>query len=554
MRSSLRTIYLGLLALCGSAAMAQNLVTLMGTVAPCNGTPYPVRIYSDPGTLPLVDTTIYTTANCSFSYSFSPISTSGGIVALTSCDGGLTWGAADSTVYSPALDTLVMNLNCGGGPANCQAAFTVQQAMGGGALIPWRMTTTNLSTGTAPIIYDWFLPNGSASTAAQPTFTFTEAGVYGICLTISTANCSSFVCDTVVVDSMGMISTQQGWYDCLNIMWGSALIGTPCDDGNPMTGNDVWSSGCICVGNGNAADCLGIPGGNNMPGTACTDTTFMGTITGTWSANCVCQPDSVATDCLGIAGGTNLPGTACSQPSGVTGTWDANCFCIPDTSNTACNANFWVIQAYDSTSTGVEPIPNEVWVWNLSTYLGNGPYQFLWSFGDGTSSTEAYPTHVYSSDGPWTLCLTMSSVNCTDTYCDSVSVDANGILNQLVIGGGHGTVGHISGSDSRSEGFTLNVIQQIPTSINENPAFAELKAWPNPVLNELNLTFNTSESGTVPVTVIDPSGRTVIDGAQRLSAGSNTLRIPTGNLEPGLYMVRIGNDARSITQRFMKVR
>ena len=556
MRSSLRNFYFGLLALCGFTASAQNLVTVIGSVSPCNAIPYPVRIFSDPGTLPLIDTTIYTTAtNCSYSFSFNPITTSGGIVAMTSCDGGITWGTADSASYSAPVDTLIMLLNCGGGPANCQAAFTFQQAMGGGALIPWQMTTTNQSTGPAPILYNWWLPDGSASTAAQPNFTFTQAGVYGICLTISTANCSSVVCDTVVVDSAGYISAQPVWYDCLGTLWGPNTPGTPCDDNNPMTNNDTWSANCVCGGNGGAFDCLGIPGGSNMPGTACTDTTFLGIFTGTWSANCVCQPDSSnTTDCLGIVNGPNLPGTACAEPSGATGTWDANCTCIPDSSTTACNANFWVIQAYDSTSTGVEPIPNEVWVWNLSTYLGNGPYQFLWSFGDGTSSTEAYPTHVYANGGPFTLCLTMSNANCTSTYCDTLSVDANGILNQLVIGGDHGTVGQSSGSGSRSEGFTLNVIQQIPTSISETPAFADLKAWPNPVLNELNLTFNTSENGTVPVTVIDPSGRTVINGTQRLSAGSNTLRIPTSNLEPGLYMVRIGNDAHSISQRFMKVR
>ena len=121
----------------------------------------------------------------------------------------------------------------------------------------------------------------------------------------------------------------------------------------------------------------------------------------------------------------------------------------------------------------------------------------------------------------------------------------------LVIGG---AADHEPAPGTRSEGFTLNVIHHIPTGITEVPAFAELKAWPNPVLNELNLTFNTSVSGTVPVTVIDPSGRTVITASQNLTTGSNTFRISTDDLGPGLYMVRIGNDARSITQRFMKVR
>ena len=36
--------------------------------------------------------------------------------------------------------------------------------------------------------------------------------------------------------------------DCLGIPGGSALPGTPCDDGNTATTNDTWSSGCLCEG------------------------------------------------------------------------------------------------------------------------------------------------------------------------------------------------------------------------------------------------------------------------------------------------------------------
>ena len=176
-------------------------------------------------------------------------------------------------------------------------------------------------------------------------------------------------------------------------------------------------------------DCLGIPGGFNLPGTACADSTWSGNITGIWDANCSCQPDSGITDCLGIVNGPNFPGTSCTTPAGGIGTWSAACVCMEDSSGSGCNADFWPIQAYDSTATGgMEPIPNEVWVWNLSSG-GNGNYQFFWDFGDGSGSTDAYPTHVYNSDGPWLLCLTMTSANCTDTYCDTISVDANGILN-----------------------------------------------------------------------------------------------------------------------------
>ncbi|MBK6342203.1 MAG: hypothetical protein IPF41_06350 [Flavobacteriales bacterium] len=57
--------------------------------------------------------------------------------------------------------------------------------------------------------------------------------------------------------------------DCLGVPGGSALVGTACDDGNALTGNDVYDANCICAGQ--LIDCLGVPGGTALVGTACDD-------------------------------------------------------------------------------------------------------------------------------------------------------------------------------------------------------------------------------------------------------------------------------------------
>jgi hypothetical protein len=49
-------------------------------------------------------------------------------------------------------------------------------------------------------------------------------------------------------------------FDGLGIANGTALPGTPCDDGNANTGNDTWTSNCQCVGQ--VVDCAGVPGGS----------------------------------------------------------------------------------------------------------------------------------------------------------------------------------------------------------------------------------------------------------------------------------------------------
>jgi len=56
-------------------------------------------------------------------------------------------------------------------------------------------------------------------------------------------------------------------------------------------------------------------------------------------------------------------------------------------------------------------------------------YTYLWSFGDGSSSTSIDPWHFYAASGTYYVCLTVtlttSSGTCTSTICDSVHVTAS---------------------------------------------------------------------------------------------------------------------------------
>lgn len=556
MRNLLRKITLACTASLGVAAMAQGyIVTIYGSVTPCNPAMIgdTVLVQSLPGTEPQQTLVAYVTDSCYFGVDAVVTSLTGGFAITGRCGNGMM--TSDSGFYSltpPQPGLIQLNLQCGGGPtdclgvpggtalpgtpcttflgqpgtwsvdcaciantAQCDACFTVAQTGAnpdGTGGTPWSISTFNCSSGPAPISYTWGLPDSSSSTDAAPTYIFNAPGVYGICLTIATAGCTSTQCDTLIVDSMGFISNAPAWYDCEGVLWGPNIPGAPCNDGDSTTTGDTWTVGCNCEGQGSGTtDCLGVLNGNALPGTACT-----------------------------------VPGTM------IAGTWSTSCVCVPDSNALNCEAGFWAIQAYDSTSGGIQPIPNEVWVWNLSSG-GNGTYQFFWDFGDGTTSTDAFPTHTYSGPGPWLLCLTMTSGDpatgqCTDTYCDSLSVDANGILNGMITGG------HVGADYSRDGGFTLNVIQGIPSGIAENAGYQGLQLWPNPVEEVLNITFTTAASGTAPMEVMDPSGRVLLGGNVRVAAGQNTIHLPMDKLGAGLYMVRIGNGSSSVAQRFLKVR
>ncbi len=113
-------------------------------------------------------------------------------------------------------------------------------------------------------------------------------------------------------------------YDCLGVQDGTALPGTLCDDGDPLTLLDSWTSDCACVGL--MPDCEGIPGGNAWPGQPCDDGDA-GTGGDTWTQDCTCE--GLPLDCPGVPGGNGLPGMPCDDGDAGTGddTWTADCEC-----------------------------------------------------------------------------------------------------------------------------------------------------------------------------------------------------------------------------------
>lgn len=89
----------------------------------------------------------------------------------------------------------------------------------------------------------------------------------------------------VVLLAVGGIRTS-AQVDCLGVDGGSALPGSPCDDGQTSTGSDVWSSFCVCVGY-----CQGFGGGGfdcYTPGCPCNDGNA-NTTNDVLDGNCWCQ-------------------------------------------------------------------------------------------------------------------------------------------------------------------------------------------------------------------------------------------------------------------------
>ena len=137
---------------------------------------------------------------------------------------------------------------------------------------------------------------------------------------------------------------------------------------------------------------------------------------------------------------------------------------------------------------------------------------YSWNFGDGNTSTSANPSHTYATGGDFTVVLTATNGDCSNT-------------------------------------FTINLTS---VAVSENVAFEDLMVFPNPTENELNIQFSSFDSGMMNATIFNLAGQVVSAEAFAVNAGSMFHTIDTSNLESGVYFVNLSNNTSNITIRVIK--
>jgi len=131
---------------------------------------------------------------------------------------------------------------------------------------------------------------------------------------------------------------------------------------------------------------------------------------------------------------------------------------------------------------------------------------YLWEFGDGTTSTERFPTHTYPATSIYEVCLTVTNACGTDTHCETLDINALG------------------------------------TSF-EEAANAALSIFPNPTSNGFHLRLERGALQSVVLT--DALGKAVI--TQPVSG--QTAYIATDGLAPGLYVATVRTDGAMVHRR-----
>lgn len=137
-----------------------------------------------------------------------------------------------------------------------------------------------------------------------------------------------------------------------------------------------------------------------------------------------------------------------------------------------------------------------------------------WDFGDGATSNQSAPTHMYTTAGFYDVKVIISNGQCTDTLRQRISVETATSLN----------TGFASG----------------------------LQLYPNPVENQLNVRLENDFNGALSLRIYDAGGRLVRQRDMEKLAFSHKEQVATGDLAAGTYVVHLINGRETHTQKIIK--
>jgi len=287
----------------------------------------------------------------------------------------LNISSADSSCSNTFCDTLNITAN----PSICNANFSTFAFSPGGGIIfsGTPITFTNTSTSSATN-YSWNFGDGTSSNSYNASHTYANAGTYIVCLNISSATCSDVFCDTLNITANPSICNANFSTFAFSPGGGIIFSGTPITFTNTSTGsatNYLWNFGD-------------------------------GTSSNSYNASHTYTNAGTYIVCLNISSAT------CS---------DVFCDTLNITANPSiCNANFSTFAF--SPGGGIIFSGTPITFTNTST---GSATNYLWNFGDGTSSNSYNASHTYANAGTYIVCLNISSATCSDVFCDTLNITAN---------------------------------------------------------------------------------------------------------------------------------
>ncbi len=346
--------------------------------------------------------------------------------------------------------------------------------------------------------YNWDFGDGNTSADPTPSHTYAAEGVYTVQLhAVTEDGCEIHSCD-VVFAFEGPVDTF--WYGCQAMF--STGIAWPDSSGNPFT--DTLTVNFI-------------------------DLSLGGVISWAWDFG----DSTTSTDQNPIhtysTGGIYAVTLAITTVDG----------CESDITFDICvGGNCWMPE--DNCQALFIPVPDSLGgsgIQFLDLSLTNSPVQgWLWDFGDGSTSTDPNPYHVYAQPGVYTVSLIIEAFMCYSVI--SFDLDTENPWN----------FASNSNGGQPQLGVSANSVATHEAAI----AFESIKLFPNPAQDELSIAFSSKKTGEYALRITDLTGKTLIHNRQESTLGVNATRVNIANLLPGLYLAEIRSGESVQTIKFVK--
>ena len=216
--------------------------------------------------------------------------------------------------------------------------------------------------------------------------------------------------------------------------------------------------------------------------------------------------------------------------------------------------------------------------------------EWLWTFGDGTSSAEENPEHEYELPGTYEVCLTVTNLCGSSILCSLVEVNCSApnakfeyepeglVVNFIDIsaptpdewlwdfGGGTFSIAQnpvhtfpeagmynvcliattLCGSDTICQ--DINLIIDATSDLEEGQ---EIQLYPNPAKHFIDLELVNIPAGLIELSIFSVSGQQVAT-KQRMEGILERKRLNIEALTPGVYFLRIQTGDINVVRRFIK--
>jgi PKD repeat protein len=128
-----------------------------------------------------------------------------------------------------------------------------------------------------------------------------------------------------------------------------------------------------------------------------------------------------------------------------------------------------------------------------------GATSYAWNFGDGSTSTEANPSHTFGTGGTHVVTLTAINGQCEDV----IEITLTGV------------------------------------AVEENEIAENLSLYPNPTTGNAVVSMALNGSNDVSVNVFELTGKMVYTTYRPNSYGTQTIELPASELSAGVYLVQV---------------